>query len=136
MHDVAVSTFQGTEISVTSDGKRHLCAALGSPAFVTSFVEKQVTSWIKELQQLSDISVTHPQAAYVAFTHGFIGKWNFLMRCIPNIQPFLSPLEETIRCRFLPNLTGQPSFSDTERKLLALPTRLGGYFQFKYFSYN
>ena len=85
MHDAAASAFEGTGISITSDGKRHLGAALGSPSFVASFVEKQVTSWIKELQQLSDISVTHPQAA---FTHGFIGKWNFLMRCTPNIQPF------------------------------------------------
>ena len=126
MHDAAASAFEGTGISITSDGKRHLGAALGSPSFVASFVEKQVTSWIKELQQLSDISVTHPQAAFAAFTHGFIGKWNFLMRCTPNIQPFLTPLEETIRCRFLPNFTGQPSFSDIERNLFALPTRLGG----------
>ena len=126
MHDAAVSTFQRTGISIASNRKRHLGAALGSHSFVVFFVEKQVTSWIKELQQLSDIPVTHPQAAYAAFTNGFIGKWNFLMRCIPNIQPFLSPLEETIHCRLLPNLTGQPSFSDSERNLFALPTRLGG----------
>jgi len=48
------------------------------------------------------------------------------MRCIPNIQLFLSPLEETIRCKFLPSLTGKPCFSDTERNLFALPSRLGG----------
>ena len=52
MHDAAASAFEGTGISITSDGKRHLGAALGSPSFVASFVEKQVTSWIKELQQL------------------------------------------------------------------------------------
>ena len=48
------------------------------------------------------------------------------MRCIPNIQPFLSPLEEIIHCRLLPNLTGQPSFSDSEQNMFALPARLGG----------
>jgi len=32
---------------------------------------------------LSDISVTQPHAAYVAFVHGFISKWNYLVRCIP-----------------------------------------------------
>jgi len=31
MHDAAVSTFQGTGISITSDGKRHPGTALGSP---------------------------------------------------------------------------------------------------------
>ena len=48
------------------------------------------------------------------------------MRCIPNIQTFLAPLETIIQTRFLPNLTGQPSFNDAERKLFALPARLGG----------
>jgi len=43
------------------------------------------------------------------------------MRCIPNIQLILSTLEETIRLKFLPSLTGQPSFSDTEWNLFALP---------------
>ena len=39
---------------------------------------------------------------------------------------FLAPLETIIQTRFLLNLTGQPSFNDAERKLLALPARLGG----------
>ena len=82
VHDTAVSAFQETGISISSDGKCHLGAALGSPSFVASSVERQVKSWIDELQRLSDISVTHPQAAYAAIIHGFIGKWNFLMRCI------------------------------------------------------
>ena len=110
----------------TVDGKRHLGGALGSPSFVASFVKERVSTWAKELDLLSDISITHPHAAYSAFTHGFIGKWNYLMRCIPNIQTFLAPLETIIQTRFLSNLTGQPSFSDAERKLFALPARLGG----------
>ena len=47
------------------------------------------------------------------------------MRCIPNIRTFLAPLETIILTRFLLNLTGQPSFNDAERKLFALPARLG-----------
>jgi len=48
------------------------------------------------------------------------------MRCIPNIQTFLAPLETIIRTHFLPNLTGQPSFNGIERKLFTLPACLGG----------
>lgn len=48
------------------------------------------------------------------------------MRCIPNIQLILSILEETIRLKFLSSLIGQPSFSDTEWNMFALPARLGG----------
>ena len=75
---------------------------------------------------LSDISVTHPHAAYAAFVHGVVNKWNYLVRCIPDTCNFLLPLEEIIRTKFLPNLTGQSSFSDAERDLMALPPRLGG----------
>jgi len=75
---------------------------------------------------LSDISVTQPHAAYAAFAHGFISKWNYLVRCIPNMCDSLLPLEEIICTKFLPNLTGQSFFSDVEQDFLALPPRLGG----------
>ena len=48
------------------------------------------------------------------------------MRCISNTEDFLAPLEAIMRTKFLPNLTGQPSFNDDEHRLLALPPRLGG----------
>ena len=84
-YDTAVKMFQGLGISITADGKWHLGGVLGLPSFVTSFVREKVSTWAKELDLLSDISITHPHAAYAAFTYGFIGKWNYLMRCIPNI---------------------------------------------------
>ena len=37
-----------------------------------------------------------------------------------------TPLENAIRHHFLPSLTGRKAFSDCERRLLALPPRLGG----------
>ena len=85
-----------------------------------------LATWAKEVDLLSDISITHPHAAYAAFPHGFVGRWNYLMRCIPNIWTFLAPLKTIIQACFLPNLTGQPSFSDVDHKLFALPARLSG----------
>ena len=38
----------------------------------------------------------------------------------------LQPLEDTIRQKFLTSLTGQNSFNDVTRQLMALPVRLGG----------
>ena len=49
-----------------------------------------------------------------------------MVRCIRNLCDFLLPLEEIIRTKFLPNLTGQCSFSGVERDLLSLAPRLGG----------
>ena len=53
--------------------------AFGSPSFVdSSFVEGRVSTWIKELHLLSNISVTHSHATYAdRFIHGFICKRNF-----------------------------------------------------------
>ena len=125
-YDSAVSIFQDSGVCISIEGKRHLGAALGSPSFVASFVTQKVSLWRQELTVLSDISVTQPHAAYAAFVHGVISKWNYLVRCIPDTCDFLLPLEEIIRTKFLPNLTGQSSFSDAERDLMALPPRLGG----------
>ena len=38
----------------------------------------------------------------------------------------LSPLEQSIRLHLLPSLTGKCAFSDVERRLISLPSRLGG----------
>ncbi len=59
-------------------------------------------------------------------THGFTRKWAYLTRTTPNIGTLLNPLEQTIRCRLIPKLTGREAPNDTERQLFALPTRFGG----------
>ena len=48
------------------------------------------------------------------------------MRTIPNISTLLEPLEEVMRHKLIPLLTGHEGVSDAECKLLALPCRLGG----------
>ena len=50
----------------------------------------------------------------------------FLARTKADIGDLFQPLEEAIRHRFLPSLTGQNAFNDAERELMALPVRLGG----------
>ena len=49
-----------------------------------------------------------------------------MARTIPNIGHLLQPLEELLRTKFIPSLTGCAEPSDLERVLLALPARLGG----------
>ena len=61
-----------------------------------------------------------------AFTHGLVNKWTFLSRTIPDAEALFEPLEEIIRTRLLPSLTGQNSCNDDLRDVVALPARLGG----------
>ena len=124
--DEAISTFEGTQMVITEEGKKYLGSAIGKQTFIERYVQQKVTTWVDELECLSSIAITQPHAAFVAFIHGLTSRWTYLARTTPNITNLIKPLEETIRKVFLPNLTGQNAFSGTERKLLALPAHLGG----------
>ena len=106
----ATTAFEGTGIGITQEGKRHLGAALGTNSFVDSYVQKKVSEWVREIEQLSSFAVTQPHATYAAFTHGLTSRWTFLARTTPNIGNLLQPLEEAIQYKLT----------------LALPARLGG----------
>ena len=125
-HSTASSTFGDTQVMITTDGKPHLGAALGTTSFTELHVKNKVEKWSEELLHLSAIAQTHPQAAYAAFTHGLVSKWTYLTRTIANIGPLLQPLEDIIRTKFIPALWGRPAPNDNLRDLLALPCRLGG----------
>ena len=103
---------------ITEEGKKYLGSAIGKQTFIERYVQQKVTTWVDELERLSSIAITQP--------HGLTSKWTYLARTTPNIANLIKPLEETIRKVFLPNLTGQNAFSDTERELLVLPAHFGG----------
>ena len=113
-------------MNITTKGKRQLGAALGTRSFVEEYVRQKVAAWAQEIEYLSSIAITQPHAACAAFNHGLMNKWMFLARTIADISNLFQLLEEAIRHRFLPSLTGQNAFNDAERELMALPVCLGG----------
>ena len=84
------------------------------------------SEFIGEVKILSAFALTQSHAAYSAFCHSPIGKWTYLARAIPHSNELFIPLEDAIQTIFLPSLTGQSPFNDTDRNMLALPTQLGG----------
>ena len=105
--DRAKTPFQGTQVNITTHGHPHLGAALGSKDFIDQFVSDRVQRWTEELLILSDIAKSQPHAAHAAFIHGYMHKFSFLCRTIPNIEINLQPLEDCIRSNFIPSLTGR-----------------------------
>ena len=103
----AKNQFKDSGVSITPEGKIHLGAAVGTTQFIPAYVEQKVAEWVKEVERLLSIAITQPHAAYAAFTHGLKHKWTYLTRTIPNINDQLQPLEDVIRHKFLPSLTGQ-----------------------------
>ena len=118
--------FANTCVNVTTDGRPHLGAAIGSTAFVAQYVSNKITTWISELKLLSSFAITQPHAAYSAFTHGLVSNWLFVARTIPNVDDLFHPLEDCVRHSFIPAVTGHLPPSDLDRDFLALPTRIGG----------
>ena len=122
----AKTIFTDTNINITTDGRKHLGAVVGSDTCKVRYVENLLDDWNTQLKLLSAIAETQPQAAYLAFVSGFRSELNYFMRAIPEISHHLASLEETPRNRFIPAITGGHICNDTERKLLSLPTRFGG----------
>ena len=86
----------------------------------------KVDEWLSCVNHLTDIAKTQPHAAFAALTHGLMSKWTYLSRTTPGISHIMEPLDESLRCKLLPALTGRPPPSDLECSLFALPARLGG----------
>ena len=122
----ANSIFGDTDVKITSDGKPHLGAVLGTSSFTKLYVKSKVETLSEELDKLASIAETNPQAAYAGFSHGFVSKWTYLTRTIENVGPLLQPLEDIIREKLIPALCGRPAPNNEGRDLLALPSRLGG----------
>jgi len=122
----AISTFEGTNVNVTCDGRPHLGAPLGTQDYINKFASEKVDQWGRDLKLLSAIATTQPHAAFAAFCHGLSSKWSFLSRTIPQVGHLFSTLENIIRSKLIPSLTGQPPPNDLNRDLFALPARLGG----------
>ena len=47
------------------------------------FMESKIANWVAEMETLTKIARTEPQAAYAALTQGLIGKWLYVIRIIP-----------------------------------------------------
>ena len=71
------------------------------------FVTEKISTWIGEIELLSEIAKTAPQEAFTCFTAGYKHKLNFTMRTIPNIQQHLQKLDEIITTKFIPAITSK-----------------------------
>ena len=93
-----------------------------------SFAESKVASWSALVTNLADIATTQPHAAYSALNHGLSSKWTYMCRTTPSriMSQRLAPLDEALRKKLIPSLTGTPPPNDTEYTLFALPAREGG----------
>jgi hypothetical protein len=90
-----------TGVELTSEGTRHLGAAVGHTSFRHSYVKEKVEQWVNKVEKLAEVAVTQPHAAFAAFTHCLQGQWTFLSRTMPDCEEHFQPLENAIREKFI-----------------------------------
>ena len=64
--DEAKQLFETSPINITTDGKRHLGAAIGSEEFKDEYINNKVNEWCKQVKGLANIAKSQPHAAYAA----------------------------------------------------------------------
>ena len=121
----AKELFAGTGINITTEGRKHLGAALGSRSYLEQYVGGKVEDWVGEVTRLAEFASSQPQSGYAAFTFGLRHRWTYFMRTLPDIDNLLQPLERAISDVFIPSVIGR-NCSEAERDLVALPVRMGG----------
>ena len=95
----AREVFGDTAINITTEGHKHLGAALGSRSFLEEDVGEKVDEWVNEFEvaKLAEFAISQPQASYVAFTFGLRHRWTYFLRTLPDIAELLEPLERAIQ---------------------------------------
>ena len=111
---------------ITTNGRPYPGVPIRTEEYIQSFLTNKVKEWSEELSLPATIAQVQPQAAYAAFTHGLMSKWLYLSHIMKDTSSSFQPLEQIIRTKLIPALTGKLPPDDIERNLLALPARLGG----------
>ena len=117
--------FKGIKIVITSDGNRHLGAALGTSEFVEAYVREKAKKIARQIDTLAEIAEHEPQAAFTGYVVVVKHKWTFLQRTIPNRGEWYVEIEERLRSNLIPKLIGKV-VGDIERRILGMPAREGG----------
>ena len=99
--EIVRETFKETSMNITTQGKKHLGAAVGSRSYLAGYVDEKVEAWIKEVTRLSEFAITQPQASYAIYTFGLKHRRTYFLRTLPDIQDLLQLLENEIANVFL-----------------------------------
>ena len=122
----AKQVFSNTGLNITTEGRKHLGAAVWSASYKEDYVNQKVDQWIKELTILSKIAHWAPHEAYACFVSGYKHKLNYCMRTIPDIEENLMKVDQVITTHLIPAITGGIKPSEEERTLFTLPASMGG----------
>jgi len=115
VEDVQV-IFEGTAINISTQGQRHLGAALGSREYLEQYVGSKVEDWVSQVVKLAEFAMSQPQACYAAFTSGLRHQWTHLSSQNTRRYRRLARTFRTRHCRCLNTVNNGPSLHNAERE--------------------
>ena len=66
------------------------------------YVDEKVEEWVAQVTRLAEFATTQPQSSYATFVFGLRHRWTYFLRTLPNMAPFLEPLERAIADLLVP----------------------------------
>ena len=72
---LAKEIFGEININITTEGRKHLGAALGSRVFFEEYVDEKVGEWVAQVTRLAEFATTQPQSSFAAFVFGLRHRW-------------------------------------------------------------
>ena len=121
-HENAVKCFEDTDVRSPQVCKGYWGSPLGASSFKKTYFQLKVDKLKEKFQSLVEIAATQPQVIYAALIISINNKWSYLVRTTETIGHLLQPIEDVLRHDLIPAITGRQE----ERRMFALPTRLGG----------
>ena len=119
--------FDGTGITIRSDGASYLGAPIGSPAYCQSFVQTQAAAFAEQVDRCALYATTQPHAAYTVATKALTSRWRYTTRATLCAPDALAQIDGAVDTKLLPALLGQPACTGGAlRTLIAAPARQGG----------
>ena len=96
IEEKAVKVFEETGVKITTTGMRHLGAVIGSITYKEEYMNEKINIWLQELQMLTNIAKSEPQAAFSCFIAGYKHKFTYFMRTVPNISSLMKKIVDLI----------------------------------------
>ena len=105
-------------------GKRYLGGFVGSLVEREVWLCPKIDLWVAAIHSLALIARRYPQTAYAGLVISLQAEWQYLCRAVPDVEQYLTLIEEELHSTFLPALFG--SKVDQEfRQLLANSVKQG-----------
>ncbi|KAL7474429.1 hypothetical protein ACHAW6_000403, partial [Cyclotella cf. meneghiniana] len=99
----ACKIFQDASLPVKfSQGQRYVGGFIGSTPTCNHWLRPMINAWVHGINSLASVAIRFPHSAYAGLVSCLMAEWQYICRIIPDIEPLLEPIEDTLCTKFLP----------------------------------